>query len=795
MNVVKEKLHRQLDDIDTDSSPANAPRTGQDYAATKDRQGIPIAANQKIALFRSLFRGRDDVYARFWMSRKTGKSGYSPVCKNEWTKGICKKPVIRCSECPNREFLPFTDNVIHEHLAGMSIIGVYPMLSNENCYFLAVDFDKEHWREDVSAFRQTCQQERIPTAVERSRSGNGAHVWIFFEEEVSASLARRMGCFLITKTMERRYQLNMRSYDRLFPNQDTLPKGGFGNLIALPFQREAMSRGNTVFIDEKGIPYRNQWLYLSSLKKMPPYEVEAIAKEASKTGQIVGVRLSPVSEEDLPWMRLPSGKRKYKPQMHNLPELVNLVIAERIYIKVADIPSILLNQLKQLAAFQNPEFYRRQKMRLSVYATPRIICCAELVNGYLALPRGCLADVCCVLNDYNVKVELDDKRIVGRKIRAKFQGELTKQQKGALRVLLKAETGVVVAPPGSGKTVLAVAAISRRKANALILVHRKPLMDQWRLSLSSFLGMELKQIGRIGGGYNKPSGVIDIAMIQSMERKGIVDDRIADYGFIVVDECHHIAAFSFERVLTQAKAKYVLGLTATPYRRDGHQPIIHMQCGQIVHQIKQKDIKDDSVHYHVITRNTDFDCGWTEESNIYDLWPQLIADAGRNIMIVEDIKAEINRGRFPIILTERREHLEILREMLEPQVDPLIVLHGGVKKKRCRELLGELRKFPNGNGYKAILATGAFIGEGFDDPRLDTLFVAMPVSFRGKVVQYAGRLHRAAKGKNQILIFDYLDVKVPVCERMYERRCKAYKSMGYTVQKEGSDEPERTLTR
>lgn len=345
---------------------------------------------------------------------------------------------------------------------------------------------------------------------------------------------------------------------------------------------------------------------------------------------------------------------------------------------------------------------------------------------------------------------------------------------------MKNETGIAVASPGSGKTILAINAIAKRKTNALILVHRKPLMEQWRLQLSSFLDLELKDVGQIGAGKNKANGILDVAMIQSLERKGAVDDRIIEYGFIIIDECHHIGAVSFERVLMQARAKYILGLTATPYRRDGHQPIIHMQCGPICYQESKKNITQQVFQYLVIPKKTEFAYEWSDDSNIYDLWPKLISDERRNNLIANDIIKAVQEGRFPIILTERREHLEILTQMLKDEIEHLIILYGGLKPKRRREMLKELSVYPS-DKKKAILATGTYIGEGFNEPRLDTLFITMPISFKGKVVQYAGRLHRKHKNKTDVKIYDYVDADVPVLWRMYQKRLKTYKAMGYTT--------------
>ena len=669
---------------------------------------------------------------------------------------------------------------IRQHLTGVHVMGVYPMLKNESCYFLAMDFDKEHWMDDVRAIMQTCHEEGVPAAVERSRSGNGGHVWIFFSEEVPAVLARRLGSFLITQSMSKRYQMDMKSYDRLFPSQDTLPKGGFGNLIALPFQKETMTNGNSLFIDKNGKPYTDQWQFLMSVKKMSYEQVESIAEQAVKMGQVVAARQSPVDEDDEPWMRLPSGKKRFRVNVKELSQSMDAVLANRIYIKTDQGPSVLYNQLKHLAAFQNPEFYKKQRMRFSTHATPRVICCAEIVDGYLALPRGCLDDVQTLLKEYDIKLNIEDKRITGHETNFLFDGTLNEEQEQALASVLDADFGVFVAPPGTGKTVLAIAAIAKRKTNVLILVHRKPIMDQWLLQLSSFLGIDKKEIGQIGGGKNKATGIIDVGMVQSLDLTEGVYDGIADYGFIIVDECHHVGAVSFEKVLTQGKAKYVLGLTATPYRGDGHQPIIHMQCGSISYRIKQKDRPKHISSSIIIPRTTAFSYPWTEGSKIVDLSRRMVESNDRNRLIIDDVFNVLDSGRFPLILTERREHLEKMAQLLQDKVEFLAILHGGIKQKQRRETFKRIKECPD-HCRKAILATGSYIGEGFDEPRLDTLFLTMPSSFKGKIVQYAGRLHRYHKDKQDVQIYDYVDNGVSVLERMFQRRLKTYKMLGYEI--------------
>ena len=783
LNQIKEKLINKVgsltdskEEIVQDAFPLNTDRA----LSPRENQsaGVCLTVAQKIEAFKQMFSGRNDVYAKRWTSRKTGKSGYSPVCRNEWVRNVCQKPNVKCSQCANRELLSFDDAIVEKHLRGEEVIGVYPLLSDESCRFLAVDFDGNTWLEDVNSFRVTCEDEGIPVAIERSRSGNGAHAWIFFEDTIPAFQARKIGTFLITRTMEARYQLDIKSYDRLFPSQDTIPKGGFGNLIALPFQKEAIKAGNSVFIDAEGNPYKDQWMYLVEQEKVALADIEKIIEKISKNGPFLGIRSSPTEQDDPPWMRLPSGKSRYKPKISNLPERVDIVLSNRVYLETEKIPSALLNQVKQLAAFQNPEFYKRQKMRLSTAVTPRVICCAEVTGGYLSIPRGCLEDFLSLMCEYGVKVTVRDRRKKGRKNIFNFLGELTCEQETISKKIIKHETGILVLPPGSGKTVLAVHILAKRKTNTLILVHRKPLMEQWRLQLALFLGMDLKDIGQIGGGKNRITGIVDVAMIQSLGKKGIVSDMVENYGFIIVDECHHIGAVSFERILSQAKAKYILGLTATPYRLDGHQPIIHMQCGPICFQKKHKQAVSENFQYKVIPRITEFSYSWSDESNIYDVWPYLARDEERNKLILADILNVVAQGRFPIVLTERREHLEILQNMLNGNVNHLAVLHGGLKTRRRQEVLRSLKECGDDQS-KLILATGAYIGEGFDDPRLDTLFITMPVSFKGKMVQYVGRLHRSYKNKKDVQVYDYVDHNVPVLLRMFEKRFKTYKMMGY----------------
>ena len=739
---------------------------------------------EKVSLFRSLFRGREDIFPKLWTSR-AGKKGYSPACSNDWISGTCgktHKPPVKCSECSNRKFLPVTDQVIMDHLQGRHVIGVYPMLPDDTCWFLAADFDKETWMDDVSAFRETCKSMNIPVAVERSRSGNGAHAWFFFTEPVPAATARTMGCYLITETMSRRHQLSMESYDRLFPSQDTLTKGGFGNLIALPFQQEPRQKGNTVFLDESFTSYEDQWEYLASIGRLAPDALQRIATEAIRQGDVLGVPRDSAEDGDdhSPWNRPASKKIPKKKIIGKFPSETHGVIAQRLFIEKKDLPSPFLTRIKRLASFQNPMFYEKQNLRLSTARIPRVISCYEEHPEHIAVPRGCIDDVRELFSEHGVKLLLEDKRLASAHLSFVFQGTLREPQQEAINEILKYENGVLSAPPGFGKTVIGAYLTASRGCSTLVLVHRKELLDQWIARLSLFLGIDPKEIGKIGSGKNKPNGRLDVAMIQSLVRKDEVSDLVANYGQVIVDECHHLPAVSFERVLNEVKARYVVGLTATPYRRDGHQPIIHMQCGPVRFSVHPKSQEAITQFKHLlICRTTEFTME-NPDAAIQDIFADLVKDERRNALILADVKQALKEGRSPVLLTERKGHLDILADGLRGDVKHLIVLSGRLSAKERRETMARLAAIPDGE-VRLIAATGRYLGEGFDDPQLDTLILAMPFSWKGTIVQYAGRLHREHPGKHEVRVYDYVDVNVPKLLRMHKKRLRGFRDIGYTM--------------
>lgn len=735
-----------------------------------------LSAAEKIALFRRLFRGRSDVYPTRWESKSTGRSGYAPACANEWRTGICKKPSVKCPDCSNRLLIPLSDSVIYHHLAGKHTVGVYALLVGDTCHFLAADFDEADWKEDAQAFVLSCQELGVPAALEISRSGNGAHAWVFFADAVPARDARRLGTAIISHTCTRTRQLKLTSYDRLFPNQDTMPKGGFGNLIALPLQKKPRENGCSVFVDASFLPYPDQWAFLASIQPMPAHDIEPTIQRT--TGGIHPLDVTFIDEEDHkePWKRPAPSPKKLAGTM---PESLAVTLSNLVYFEKAHLPQPLANRLIRLAAFQNPEFYKAQAMRFPVWDKPRVIGCAENYPNHIALPRGCLDAAQDVLRDNAIRYDLNDERREGEPLDVVFSGTLRLDQEAAVAAMLQHETGVLCAPTAFGKTVTAAALIARRGVNTLVLVHRTELLKQWQERLLTFLGVGKGVIGAIGGGKSKPTGKIDIAVMQSLSRKGEIPSLVENYGHIIIDECHHVGATSFEAILKRVKAKWVLGLTATPIRRDGQQPIIFMQCGTIRHTASQPEgaPHDLRVIPHTLHKRIDI----PQEAGIQDVFRHLANDTERTAAIASEIAEAFKQGRKILALTERTEHLDAIAAMLAGKVPAFFTLHGRMSKKLRAALIAELEALPPA-APRILLSTGKLIGEGFDHPPLDTLVLAMPISWKGTLQQYAGRLHREHASKTDVRIIDFVDAGHPALLRMWEKRQRGYRAMGYRME-------------
>jgi superfamily II DNA or RNA helicase len=734
-----------------------------------------LTTNEKVALFRRLFRGRTDVYPVRWES-KAGKSGYSPACANEWRAGICEKPRIKCSDCSHRLLVPVSDQAVYDHLAGRHTIGVYPLLADDGCHFLAVDFDDADWRNDAQAFIQSCRELGVPAALEISRSGNGAHAWVFFSSKVAARDARRLGSALISHTCARTRQLKLSSYDRLFPNQDTMPKGGFGNLIALPLQRASRETGGSVFVDDAQQPYADQWAFLASIQPMAPHDMEPTILRATGGSHPLDVTFITDEDQQEPWRRTAPAKQRLPGPM---PASLTITLANLLYFDKTSLPQALANRLIRLAAFQNPEFYKAQAMRLSVWDEPRVIGCADNFPNHIALPRGCLDAAGALLRENGIRCELQDERFRGQPLDVSFAGTLRPDQETAVAAMLRHDTGILCAPTAFGKTVAAAAVIARRGVNTLVLVHRTELLKQWQERLHAFLATDRKDaIGTIGGGKAKPTGRIDIAVMQSLHRQGQTSELVENYGQVIVDECHRLSAVSFETLLKRARAKYVLGLTATPIRRDGRQPIIFMQCGPTRHVASRPTSAPQTLE--VMPRYLSARIAAAADAGIQEVFRHLAGDAGRTAAISDEIASAYAQGHKVLVLTERTEHLAALGAALAGRVHTLFTLHGRMSRKQRDALVSELQILPP-DAPRVLLSTGKLVGEGFDHPPLDTLVLAMPISWKGTLQQYAGRLHREHAEKTRVRIIDFVDTGHPALLRMWDKRQRGYRAMGYRV--------------
>ncbi len=582
------------------------------------------------------------------------------------------------------------------------------------------------------------------------------------------------------------YQMELRSYDRLFPSQDTLPKGGFGNLIALPLQNKPRKHGNSVFLNQALEPFSDQWQFLSSIRKMGLNEVMSIVNEAGKEGEILDVKFVVYDENDLtPWKKPPSGKIKKYSIEGPFPEKIELVLGNNIFIEKESIPLTLIKNIIRIASFQNPEFFKAQAMRRSTYNIPRIKSYCEDFPKHIALPGGCLEEVLELLDSLKIKTIITDERQAGKRLYLKFMGKLRPDQETAVQALLKNDTGVLSASTAFGKTIAAIYLIAERDVNTMILVHRKTILQHWIDKLRRFSDIERHEIGQIGDGKRKPSGIIDVCMIQSLIRKEIVDDMVGEYGHIVVDECHHIPARSFEAVIGSSNARFITGLTATVERKDGQHPVIFMNCGPVRYKMSdKKQAKLRQFEQKVIVRTTNsilpenlVDC---ISPSIQEIYSALVSDEKRNYMIAEDVLISLQQKRFPVLLTERTGHLDILYDILRPHVKNLFVLKGGMKKKEVQAISKKLDTFADTED-QLILATGRYLGEGFDNSRLDTLFLALPISWKGTLNQYAGRLHRDHDQKKEVIIYDYADLNVSMLAGMYKKRKKGYRGLGYAI--------------
>lgn len=771
--------------------PHQAPPAGSSPQLFIQSDALPSinkhsSLEQKIALFRMLFRGREDVYPLLWENKHTGRKGYAPAVKGRWWS---RKPGAQLSA---DDYLPLTDEVIRRHLAGQHTIGVYPLLLDDTCWLLVCDFDGKGgppssrpsysanataiqreagtsapvWAMDALAYVTTCERYGVPAYLERSRSGTGGHVWIFFAAPVPAASARRLGLSLLRETMALRATLDLTSYDRLFPSQDVLPKGGFGNLIALPLQGQACTLRNTEFLDRELRPWPDQWAFLSTIQRLSPDQLEHLL-----------TALAPVIVGPNSWRT----NHVFRLNAQLAPTSIHCIVGAGLSIEKTRMPSWMIAEFKHLASLHNPVFYERQKLRLSTYRTPRFIRCYEEDLTHLHLPRGVMEDLQAIVTAAESKPVVTDRRPIPAPREFRFRGTLSPIQRKVVHEVASHEQGILVAPPGIGKTIMACCIIAKRNVPTLVLVHRQPLLNQWRSHLQEWLGLAPSEIGEIRGGICRAGQAVDLAMIQSLQRHEDLPGFFSQYGLLIVDECHHVPAFSFESCLKQAPVRYVLGLTATPYRRDGLQELITMQCGPIRCTVSpQEGSESQDLVRELLVRETPFEMPATGEASIQEIFSALVGDTDRTALIVADMLAAVRDGRRCLVLSERRAHCQALTERLIGTGVQPVVLNGSVPAKVRATMTEAVRATPPDQPF-LLIATGQYLGEGFDCPQIDTLFLTFPISFKGKLVQYIGRLLRPHPGKTTVQLYDYADVHSPVLKHMHTKRMKTYERLGFVT--------------
>lgn len=729
-----------------------------------DQNNKKMSMTDKINIYMNYFKGRTDVYAQRWETQ--GKNGYSPVCGNKSILGLCDIAKYKCKNCPNQIYKQLTEKEIIEHIRGNITIGIYPMLDDDTCNFIAVDFDETDYKESVNAFIDECSLYNLDYLVEISRSGNGAHVWIFFENQYSAFKIRKIISNILTSAMIKTGKISFSSYDRMFPSQDKLLKNGIGNLIALPLNGKRGSINTTVFVNKQFIPYENQFEILKNTKKISTSYLDELFKKMStdKENGLFGEEI-----------------KKYKLLPNDFNETITIDIENEIKLTKKQFTNKVLKYFMRMSSFLNQKYFKNQASRVSVYNVPKIISLYKIDDDYLYLPRGLFDQIIDLVKNLKIKYIINDKRIKGDNINVSFNGTLKEEQKLGLNQLLNKDNGIFVAPTGFGKTVVATALISNLKVNTLILVNNNNLCNQWNERLKKFLNLNYEtntenKIGIIHSKLKEITNKIDIALIQSLASSDELRNSMNKYGLIIFDEVHHLAAVSYEKVMRSFSAKYIYGFTATPNRSDGYEKINYMVVGPCLFNYNYNENKSYTKilypHFTKLKLQPE-----DKLLSITEIDKKLIENDERNKQIINDIKKSIEENKKILVLTNRVEHAKKLYNEIKNYINNVFLIYGSISKSDKEQFNEKLNNI-NDEQF-VIVSTGKYIGEGFDEKRLDTLFLTMPFKWRGTLKQYVGRLHRDNDNKFQVEVHDYIDINIPVLFRMYSERQKGYKELNY----------------
>ena len=781
-----------------------------DYDPDQGSRIMPFSVDDDLARrFYGVFWGRTDVFAK-----RGKKGGYFPQCENRWNDTLCPKQrgeKASCDSCSNRKWEPLKLWRIRQHLLGnredcADVIGVYPLFPDQTCRFLVFDFDNHEkgadqsdnantddtWQDEVDALRSICQQNGIEALTERSRSGRGAHVWILFKHPVSASLARSFGISLLDRGCDSINLTSFRFYDRMYPAQEF--SDGLGSLVALPLQGQALKQGNSAFVDEAWNAYPDQLEALFRTRRLSGDEIERCLVQwtQERTGHIVSLSAVLTGERPKPW------KRNESFRAADVTGTLHIVLADGIYVDALNLAPRLQNQIRCLATIDNPEFYRRKRTGRSNYYYLSTIYLGRDTEGYIQLPRGLLETLTEKCREAGIPYDIEDHRTTGRPLRVRFQGELRAQQDLAAEQLLRYQDGILSAATAFGKTVVCSYLIAQRKVSTLILLESRNLVDQWIDELNKFLlideeppayqtktGRTKKRksvIGTLQAGQDKTTGIIDVAMIGSVYRKGALFSRFDDYGMVIMDECHHAASSQAQQVLKRIKAKYLYGVSATPSRSDKLEKINYMMLGPVRHRYTPKEQAQaqgiDLLVRPRFTRVVDFSEKKTDIHRAYELVSE---NEARNEQIIQDVRCCIQENRTPVILTKLKKHAKLLYGALSEEADRVFLLYGDNTQTQNQEIRRAMLDTPR-EKTMIVVATGQKIGEGFDCPRLDTLMLASPVKFDGRLIQYVGRLNRTYEGKTNVIVYDYVDAHIPIFDNQYRNRLAAYKRIGYRIQ-------------